>query len=180
MGIQTRLKLAQKNVFLTRPRPEFTWKISFSSGKVNPKLTFRTSKHFSDFLAILTPISEDCPWMWGSFLRPPYRSSMQGREEVHGCKGQGYPLDLHSRIPWSTRREQGCPRVRGREFPLVLHSCRTGGNLPSCTDGLYPSHQWTLWTGGILLPCISGSSLLVCMSLYRRRRKVPLNIWPVL
>ncbi len=35
-------------------------------------------------------------------------------------------------------------------------------------------------SSALLLPCISGSSLLVCMSLYRRPRKVPLNIWPVL
>ncbi len=48
------------------------------------------------------------------------------------------------------------------------------------TSGLPPWHQWTLWTRGILLPCMSGSSLLVCMALYRWPRRVPLNIWPVL
>ena len=57
---------------------------------------------------------------------------------------------------------------------------RSMGAKVEGTSGLLPSHQWTLWTGGIPLPCISGSSLLVCMSLYRWPRKVPLNIWPVL
>ncbi len=84
------------------------------------------------------------------------------RRIVPGFEAVSSALHTHPPCKGGRRRSMGA-KVKGILWTFIQ------GSPPSYQ--WTSLHQWTLWTGGILLLCISGCSLLVCMACIDGRGK---------